>query len=305
MSVGGDLEDRAVGCLLGLAIGDALGTTLEFSARDSAVEVKDFVGGGPFHLQPGEWTDDTSMALCLADSLIACGGFDAHDLLDRFLAWYRSGLNSVTGSCFDIGLTTGRSLQEFERSGRLEAGPEDIRQSGNGSLMRLAPVAILFARDGASAAELAELQSRTTHPSPLAHDACRFYALLLTEALAGAPKERLLAPREWSGRAEVRSIAAGGWTGKNRREISSSGFVIDTLEAALWCVGRADDFAEAVLLAANLGGDSDTVAAVTGQLAGAHWSMSGIPERWSSGVAWSSDIADRARRLLAAGTFRA
>lgn len=304
MSGGPDLEDRAVGCLLGLAVGDALGTTLEFSARDSVAEVRDFVGGGPFELKPGEWTDDTSMALCLADSLLARGGFDARDLLERFVAWYRTGVNSVTGECFDIGLTTRRSLQAFEREGQLEAGPEDFRQSGNGSLMRLAPVAIFCAGDADGAAELAERQSRTTHPSRLAHDACRFYARLLVDALAGQTKEELLSPREWSGSAEVARIAGGGWRGKERREISSSGFVIHTLEAALWCMGRAGNFEEAVLGAANLGDDSDTVAAITGQLAGAHWGLSGIPQSWAERVAWSSDIADRARRLLAAGASR-
>lgn len=301
MSGGKDLEDRAVGCLLGLAIGDALGTTLEFSERDAGPVVTDFAGGGPFRLGPGQWTDDTSMALCLADSLLASGCFDARDLLERFVAWYRQGHNSVTGQCFDIGLTTRAALQDFERDGRLEAGPEDIWQSGNGSLMRLAPVAIFRAGDPEGAAALAAQQSRTTHPSPLAHDACSFYALLLTDALAGRPKDALLAPRAWPGSAEVGSIAAGGWRAKNRGDISSSGYVIHTLEAALWCVGRADDFAEAVLLAANLGDDSDTVAAVTGQLAGALCGLSGIPERWSSRVAWSSEIADRARRLLVAG----
>lgn len=301
MSGGPDREDRAVGCLLGLAVGDALGTTLEFSRRDSRAEVKDLVGGGPFRLAPGEWTDDTSMALCLADSLLAHGTFDARDLLGRFLAWYRDGLNSVTGRCFDIGITTRRSLARFAATGDPEAGPEDIGQSGNGSLMRLAPVAIFASRDALRAEELAELQSRTTHPSPLAHEACRFFARLLTDAMSRRAKDELLHPSLWAGTDEVARIAAGSWREKERRQISSSGYVIHTLEAALWCFARAGDFEEAVLLAANLGDDADTVAAVTGQLAGAHWGVSGIPERWVAGVAWSADIADRARRLLKVG----
>src|ERR1700754_2398601 len=108
------VRDRAVGALVGLAVGDAVGTTLEFSRRDSMPPLKDMVGGGPFRLQPGQWTDDTSMALCLADSLLACDGLNQHDLMQRFLRWWRDGENSCTGECFDIGITTRTALMRFE-----------------------------------------------------------------------------------------------------------------------------------------------------------------------------------------------
>ncbi len=183
-------KNRALGALPGLAVGDALGAPLEFTRRDTLPEVRDLIGGGPFRLKPGEWTDDMSMALCLADSLIACRALDPADLLRRFVGWQREGDNSVTGRCFDIGVTTSRSLARFERSGQTEAGPEDPHQAGNGSLMRLAPVALFAASDAVRAAELAELQSRTTHPAPVAHDACRFFAELLVEAIGGATEAR-------------------------------------------------------------------------------------------------------------------
>ena len=296
-----DRHDRAIGALLGLAIGDALGVPLEFSRRDMLPHVGDLVGGGPFGLKPGEWTDDMSMALCLADSLIAQGRFDAADLLRRFLLWYRLGENSVNGRCFDIGNTTRWSLERFERTGETKAGPDDPRQAGNGSLMRLAPVALFAAPDGKRAAEIADMQSRTTHPAPVAHEACRLFAAMLVEAIGGAKKEHVLRPREWTGSPEIASIAAGGWRSKKREEIASSGYVVHTLEAALWAVERSETFEEALVLAVNLAGDSDTVGAVTGQLAGALWGKSGIPARWLEGLKWRERIEERAEALLTAG----
>jgi ADP-ribosyl-[dinitrogen reductase] hydrolase len=297
-------RDRAVGSLLGLAVGDALGATLEFTSRDSKAPVLDLVGGGPFDLKPGEWTDDTSMALCLADSLIACGGFNPEDLLSRFVLWWRQGANSVNGICFDIGNTTSASLRRFEQTGRVTAGPEDQRQAGNGSLMRLAPVAIFAAGDHSEAERLAELQSRTTHPAPIAHEACRLFARKLSLAICGAGKDEVLLPVEWTGSPEINDIARGGWRGKDRDGISSSGYVVHTLEAALWCIGQCDDFEDAVILAANLADDSDTVAAVAGQLAGAVWGHRSIPERWLETLAWREHLIERAEALLDAGWRR-
>ena len=297
-------HDRAVGAMLGLAVGDALGATLEFSRRDSNPVVTELVGGGPFGLAPGEWTDDTSMALCLANSLIACRGFDPNDLLTRFVAWWREGSNSVTGNCFDIGNTTRRALHRFEQAGELEFGIEDPNQAGNGSLMRLAPVAIFAAGDRDEAERLADLQSRTTHPAPVAHEACRLYARLLTSALSGAGKAEILNAVEWIGSPEITDIAQGGWRTKDRSEILSSGYVVHTLEAALWCIHRGKNFEEAVILAANLGDDADTVGAVTGQLAGALWGRQSIPDRWLGTLAWSDRLIDRAEKLLDVGRNR-
>lgn len=136
------VRDRARGALLGLAAGDAVGTTLEFRSRDSYEPLTDMIGGGPFELKPGEWTDDTSMALALADSLAVTGEFEAEDLMQRFVRWWREGEYSVTGQCFDIGITTSRALARFEGDGNPYAGSRDPGAAGNGSLMRLAPVAI-------------------------------------------------------------------------------------------------------------------------------------------------------------------
>jgi ADP-ribosylglycohydrolase len=295
------LADRAVGALLGLAVGDALGTTLEFSRRDSRPPVADMVGGGPFGLAPGQWTDDTSMALCLADSLLACNGIDQRDLMERFARWFMHGENSVTGRCFDIGNTTREAILRFLRSGDPVAGKEDANSAGNGSLMRLAPVAIFWCSAPAVQAEAAaRAQSATTHGAAAAVDACAFFAGLLIEAIHGSSKAAVLAPRRFAGHPAIATVAAGGWHDKPRGAIESSGYVVHTLEAALWSVHRTNGFSEA-LLAANLGDDADTVAAVTGQLAGAIYGADAIPLAWRERLAWSESIQARANALYRQG----
>jgi ADP-ribosyl-[dinitrogen reductase] hydrolase len=263
-----DMRDRARGALLGLALGDALGTTLEFEVRDAKPPHSEMTGGGPFGLQPGRWTDDTSMALALADSLIAHPGFDAGDLMRRFVSWNRTGAYSCTGHCFDIGVTTAEALVRFERTGDPFAGSADPMAAGNGSLMRLAPVALRHLHDGDAARRLAVDQSRTTHAAPQAVEACAFFVDLLREAILGRPKMEVLAPRVWDGDPAVRAIAAGAWRGRPRGAIESTGYVIHTLEAALWAVERTESFGEAVVLAVNLGGDADTVGPWPGSLRG-------------------------------------
>ena len=156
-------EDRIVGSLLGLAVGDALGTTVEFQARGSFSPVTDMVGGGVFRLAPGQWTDDTSMALCIAASLVETGAYDPRDQLARFVRWYRDGYLSSTGRCFDIGNQTLTALGEFETTGEPYRTAAGGRSAGNGSLMRLAPVAMAFCDDLEAAGRFCADSSRTTH----------------------------------------------------------------------------------------------------------------------------------------------
>jgi ADP-ribosyl-[dinitrogen reductase] hydrolase len=294
-------RDRAIGALLGLAAGDAVGTTLEFTTRDSGAHVLGMEGGGPFRLLPGQWTDDTSMALCLADSILACGELDQHDLMQRFTRWCNDGENSVNGVCFDIGVTTHQAIARFERTGVAKAGSTDPDKAGNGSLMRLSPVAIRWHGDEETAIDAAILQSETTHGAPEAVDACAYFTSLLVAAISGADKAIVLtqAKRPYSG--AIGRIAAGSWKGKTRSQISASGYVAHTLEAALWAVDSSTSFEEAVLLAANLGEDADTVAAVTGQLAGAIWGEKAIPPQWRKTLAKSEHIRLIANQLFEAG----
>ncbi|WP_229726956.1 ADP-ribosylglycohydrolase family protein [Sphingomonas alpina] len=292
--------DRAIGALLGLAVGDALGTTLEFSARDSLPLLVDMVGGGPFQLVPGQWTDDTAMALALGHSLIGRDEFDPRNCMARFVNWYRWGMYSCTGTCFDIGVTTRIALQSFEENGDPFAGSSDPKSAGNGSLMRLSPVAIWGARrDEAAILEVARAQSRLTHGAAECLVACESFAVLTARAIRGvAPEELFAAPLVTTPPSQsIEDILAGSWRGKPRHAIRSSGYVVDSLEAALWCVHETTSFEEAVLLAANLGDDADTVAAITGQLAGAIHGASAIPPHWRERLAWREEIKDLALKL--------
>jgi ADP-ribosyl-[dinitrogen reductase] hydrolase len=295
------IDDRAYGAMLGLAVGDAVGVPLEFSKRDSLPPVSEMIGGGPFGLEPGEWTDDTSMALCIMDSLIALRSFNGIDILNRFVRWFEDGENSVNGRCFDIGITTRASLDRFVRLGTPAGrGPHNEKHAGNGSLMRLAPIAIFAASDLGEAARLAHQQSMLTHANNLAANACEFFATLLVEAMRGLDKETVLRSRFWFGHPAINGIAAGNWVGKTRDEISSSGYVVSTLEAAMWCVHRTSSFEDAIVLAVNLGDDSDTVGAVTGQLAGALYGRAGIPERSLTQLAKRPELDSRIGQLLQA-----
>ncbi len=291
------VRDRAIGALLGLAIGDALGTTGEFKPRGSYPRITDLVGGGVFRLKAGQWTDDTAMALALAASLHEARGLDEADLMTRFVAWHRLGDYSCTGTCVDVGLTVREALARFERTGNAIAGSTAPMSAGNGSLMRLAPVAIRYWHEDQIRREAAARQSRTTHGAPEVVDACVVFADMLAEAIAGKPRHEVMRLRQGSYAGRIPEVIGGSWRTHIRRTIRSSGYVIDSLEAALWCTARTSSFAEAVLLAANLGEDSDTVAAITGQLAGALYGREGIPARWLETLAWSHQIETMALDL--------
>ena len=313
------LQDRYRGCLLGLAVGDALGTTLEFKRPGTFTPLTDMVGGGPFGLQAGQWTDDTSMALCLAESLLGCSGFDARDQMQRYVRWWEEGYLSSTGTCFDIGSTVSAALRRFSSeekrtgSGNPFAGSTNPQTAGNGSLMRLAPVPLFFAPAGAKEVlARAGESSRTTHGSAAAVDSCRYMAALILGALAGTPKEALLRPGFAPGGAEdiwqtdpltesVAAVAAGSFRTKPAARIRGTGYVVDSLEAALWAFDRSASFEEGALLAVNLGDDADTTGAVYGQLAGAFYGEAAIPGRWLGTLCQRGFISEVADRLFAHG----
>jgi len=292
------IRDRAVGALLGLAVGDALGTTLEFKTRDTYAPINDMVGGGPFRLRPGEWTDDTAMALALADSLRGRTDLDEADLMRRFVQWYDRGTYSCTGKCFDIGVTTREALHRYKGNGDPIAGSTNPNKAGNGSLMRLSPVAIRFWRDRDKLKDVAARQSRTTHGAPEAVDACVAYAEAIADAIEGRRRSEVMRERIAPFAGKIANVMAGSWRGRHRDEVSGSGYVAHALEASLWSIGRTGTFGEAVLLAANLGDDADTTAAITGQLAGALYGESGIPGCWRERVAWGHRITRMAEGLL-------
>jgi ADP-ribosyl-[dinitrogen reductase] hydrolase len=273
-----------------------VGTTLEFKSRDSYPLMTDMIGGGPFGLKAGEWTDDTAMALALADSLAADPKLDEADLMRRFVDWHESGMYSCTGSCFDIGITTRQALARWKKTGDPFAGSTDPQTAGNGSLMRLSPVAVSHFGNRALLRDVAARQSRTTHAAPEAVDACVAYAEALADAIEGAQRSEVLRARLDPYAGAIGLIMAGSWRGKPRHEIRASGYVAHSLEASLWSVARTGDFKDAVLLASNLGEDADTTGAITGQLAGALYGYDAIPQSWQNRVAWGP----RMRGIVAA-----
>mgnify|MGYP001129838716 CR=1 FL=1 len=293
-----DILSRARGAMIGLAVGDALGTTLEFAPRDVDPLLTDIIGGGPFNLNPGEWTDDTSMALALAESLAICGQVDEHDLMGRFLAWRDEGAYSSNGYCFDIGATVNAALERWIDTSNPVAGSTDPDAAGNGSLMRLAPVAIRFWDNASALNDAAARQSRTTHGASEAVDACIIYARMISAAIRGRPLDELLRLPGKGLSDRISAIVAGSWRGKRRSDIQASGYVVHSLEAALWSIGRTGNFAEAVLVAANLGEDADTTAAITGQLAGALYGEDDIPASWRQRIVGYDRIIDLTDKLL-------
>jgi len=296
--------DRAVGALLGLACGDAVGTTLEFRTPGTFEPITDMVGGGPFGLRPGEWTDDTSMALCLAESLLDRGGLDLEDQLRRYVLWHETGYLSSNGRCFDIGMTTRTQLTRFQRTGGAVDPHPDEESAANGSLMRLAAVPIRWHDDPEAAAERSGESSRSTHPAGRPVDACRLMGAMIAALINGATFDEVTSPGFWRWgdlHPAVADIAAGGWKHKAPPAIRGTGYCIDALEAALWAVAGADDFRGAVLRAANLGDDADTTAAIAGQLAGARWGATNIPAAWRHEVVGGERIVGLARGLFTAG----
>ena len=282
-------QSKYLGSMMGLAVGDALGTTVEFSPPGTFEAVTDIVGGGPFNLKKGQWTDDTSMALCLADSLLKCGGFDAYDQMSRYLRWREHGYLSSTGTCFDIGGTTAEAISFFKHTGTAYAGPSNPNAAGNGSLMRLAPVPLFYAFDPKRAILMSAESSRTTHGARTCIDACRYFAALITGAIQGASKEELLSPRYspvpgiWEKEplcSEIDEIACGSFKAKSPPDIIGSGYVVKSLEAALWAFYTSGNFRDGCLSAVNLGNDADTTGAIYGQLAGAFYGIDGIPSDW-------------------------
>ena len=264
-------------------------------------------GGGPFDLEPGEWTDDTSMALCLAESLIECGGFNARDQMERYVKWWKTGYLSSTGKCFDIGNTTRDALARFERTGDPFSGSMSPNAAGNGSLMRLAPVAMFYVSRPEEGTATCGESSRTTHGAREAIDACRYFGGLLIGAMNGVSKAELLSPMYspvpglWEREPlapKIAEVASGSFARRSPPEIAGTGYVVKSLEAAFWAFSTTQTYRDGCLAAVNLGEDADTTAAVYGQIAGAYYGESGIPNEWRERLALRSTL-DRYAESLA------
>ena len=292
------MQDRQRGALVGLAVGDALGAAVEFKSPGNFVPVTHYRNGGPHGLAAGEWTDDTSMAFALADS-IAAVGWDLNDQASRYVEWWKAGKYSVNGYCFDIGFATRSALGSFNaEKNALTSGIRSEQASGNGSIMRLAPVPIryghLYPSQCSELARLAEESSMPTHASEQCLSACRYLAIVLAALIHGEDREVVLSPH-WQPLQQlnavkplhplIHEVVGRSFRQKQPPDIEGSGWVVKSLEASLWAFHDAADFQQAVLKAVNLGDDADTTGAICGQLAGAYWGESAIPATLQSGLA--------------------
>lgn len=299
------IYERICGGLIGLAVGDALGAPIEFKRPGTFQLITEMTTGGRGRLPLGHWTDDTAMALCLADSLIHCGGFNAHDQMDRYLAWFYTGHNSSTGKAYGIGQTTYKSLQRYRKTNNPFAGETSPRSAGNGSLMRLAPIPFYYHGNIYDTVHYAGESSRTTHALKICIDACKLLSALIWNALQGTSKNEIFSATNQFFRVEglatlsteLITLAEGSFLHKEPPEISGAGYVLCSLEAALWAFAKTDSFAEGMLLAVNLGLDADTVGAIFGQLAGAYWGVHNIPTLWLEPLHGKDHLTEIATRL--------
>lgn len=302
-----DLLNRFLGSLYGLAVGDAVGTTVEFKSRGSFEPVQDMVGGGVFNLKPGQWTDDTSMALCLAESLIECEGFDLKNQIEKYERWLDVGYLSSTGQCFDIGNTVLMALGDYKKTGNPYSGSSDKYSAGNGSVMRLAPVGLLYSFNLHENLKFCAESSKSTHQNQEAIDGCQLLGALIHGTLKGIEKDELLsvdfiknikkeANVEWCD--TINEIAYGSYKDKTEDEIKSTGYVVHTLEAALWSFYNTTSFTDGLFKVVNLGDDADTTGAVYGQLAGAYYGVESLPDEWIEKLTYTDKIRNFAQGLF-------
>ena len=309
-----DKKSQVIGGLLGLCIGDALGVPVEFISRYEMKinPVTDMIGYGAHNQPPGTWSDDSSLTLCLAESL--CDGFDIQDIADRFLKWFYEGYWTPYGEVFDIGNTTYIAISRLKNGvNPLEAGPKDEFSNGNGSLMRILPLAFyLEKKDVKHQFEITHQVSCLTHGHIRSQMACGIYVQFAINLLKGMKKKEAYE--------KMKDIVLKYYTQEpyilelknfnrlinsdisefSENDIKSSGYVIDTLEASLWCFLNGNSYKDTVLTAVNLGGDTDTVGAVTGGLAGIYYGYESIPKNWINILARHEDIIELGERLYRA-----
>lgn len=315
-AVAQSLKDRYRGLLTGLALGDALGQPAVHRRPGTFTPFGDLIGGGPFELPRGAWSDETAMALCLAESLIEHGAVDASDQAERYRWWQRDGHLSSTGQCIGISAATARALAHGQWSGNALAGSHDPSRPDKEPLARIGPAVALYLSDPVDAVEAAVTCARVTHQAPVTLDAVRYLAALLVGALQGVAKGDLTRPMFspvdglWARfplKPEIGAVARGGWLEKAPPRIYGGGRAPEALAAVLWAFHRAQTFRDGAIAAVNLGGDADTTGAIYGQLAGAHFGQSGVPGAWRETlarreviVALADGLLERALRRIAA-----
>jgi ADP-ribosyl-[dinitrogen reductase] hydrolase len=296
-----DLREHFFGALTGLAVGDALAAATQGATPGHFAPIKDLVGGGPLALPSGAWSDDTAVALCLAESLLERDGFDARDQMQRYTRWQQQGHLSATGRAIGVTASTARALGLARWQRKLFSGSHDPTQLDPEPLSRVAPVVMFFYNSPQVAVHQACEAARTTCQAPIVLECCRLLAAFLCGALAGRSKAELFKPAaDLLDLSRLRSSVAALATDKSEPKPGLAGKRVDTaLQAALWAFRSTDNFRSGALRAANLGGNSDVITAVYGQLAGAHYGFNAIPAAWRNSLIYNDLIERFAERLLA------
>ncbi len=260
--------NKVKGMLWGLIVGDALGSPIQFSGRDSHPWVTKMLPCSIFGMPAGCWTDDGSMAMCVMDSFVRKGGYDLGDIGATFVRWLEEGyLSSKKGRAFDVGMATSSSVRAIAR-GSLINGREDSQ--GNGSIMRFAP-SYLIAR-ALGRPEIVHEVSDLTHASKAVRAVCDEFASVLDDHLAG------------------RRTSRGPGLELTRANVPNSGWSVDSLKAALWAFNTTTSFEDGLVAAVNLGGDSDSIGAIFGQIGGAYYGYDAIPRRWLERIQDRDDV---------------
>ena len=299
------MKQRIYNTLYGAIVADALGVPVEFKDRDYLKEnpVTDIIGYGTYNLPKGSWSDDSSMLLCLAESIGRLGKIDYDDIMENFLAWYKKAKFTPDHHVFDIGRTCQTAIENFRRGTKaLDCGLSDEHNNGNGSLMRISPLPFyLFIMYGSQAMdkeesfEIIHNISKLTHAHPISLIGCDIYCAIMLELINGSKKEELLPkalpkigafvrnhPEYTEALSKYERITHQSFATLPEKEIKSTSYVVDSLEAALWCFLTTDNSRDCVLKAVNLGYDTDTVACIAGSIAGLYYGE--IPEEWINSI---------------------
>jgi ADP-ribosylglycohydrolase len=296
------LRDRFLGAMVGLAVGDAVAAATQLRRPGSFADVGDMLGGGPYDLPRGAWSDDTAMALCLADSLITCGQSDPADQLDRYVRWKNSGYLTATGQCVGITAATAQALARAQWRNRSFAGSHDPARSEPEPLSRLAPAVLFSFGDVNLVSTYVVDATRVTCQSPIVLTCARLQSAMLLAALHGEPREQVLAPAKQF--LSKPSIPADLLTAADQARQPAGADAVAALAAARGALASTGNFRDGALAAVNLGGNSDVIGAIYGQLAGAYYGINAIPQTWRTALVQRVQIESFADQLLTAALVR-